>query len=141
MKTIFTSLSISVKTKMRLLKCYIHSILLYGVETWTLNKDLERRLAAFEMWTFRRIGRISWQRKMTNENMCRFLNMPPELIKTIKSRKLQYFSHIKRHNSLCKTVLEGSVNGRRSRGRPPRSWLHDIKEWSGMTGRDCSTRA
>ena len=129
MKSIFTSPSISVKTKIRLLKCYIHSVLLYGVETWTLNKELERRLSAFEMWTFRRIGRISWERKMTNEDVCSLLKVQPELLNTVKKRKLQYFGHTVRHNSLCKSILEGKVEGRRGRGRPPRKWMDDIKEW------------
>ena len=88
MRSIFTSRSISTATKIRLLKCYVHSVLLYGSETWTLNKEMERKISSFEMWTYRRIGRISWKRMMSDEEVCALLKLKRELLVTVKRRKL-----------------------------------------------------
>ena len=107
-KTCFTSMSsilttkhIPFKLRLRLAKCYVYSVLLYGLETWTLNRNLEKKIEAFEMWIFRRLGKISWTAKKTNEEVCAMLNVQPTLLKTIQSRKLKYFGHIKRHYTIC----------------------------------------
>ena len=59
------------------------------------------------------------------------MSMRQELLNTVKSRKLKYFGHIKRHSTICKVILEGDVEGKRHRGRPPRKWNDDIKSWTG----------
>ena len=68
MKSIFINRYIKVYTKINTLKAYLWSVLLYGCECWTLTKDLERRLEAAEMWYIRRIMRISWTKKKSNED-------------------------------------------------------------------------
>ena len=78
---------------------------------------------------------------MSNEEVCALLKVKPELLVTVKRRKLQYFGHIVRHSSLCKTVLEGRVEGKRGRGRPPRKWMDDIKLMSGLSAADCTASA
>ena len=134
-KTCFTSMSsilttkhISFELRLRLTKCYVYSVLLYGSETWTLNRNLEKKIEAFEMWIFRRMGKISWTEKKTNKEVCAMLNIQPTLLKTIQSRKLKYFGHIKRHHTICKEILEGKIEGKRARGRQRRTWLDDIKD-------------
>ena len=67
LKSILTCDHMQISTRTRILKCYVHSVLLYGSETWTLNKELERKINAFEMWPIRRMGRISWKDKKTNK--------------------------------------------------------------------------
>ena len=141
LKNILTSTQTQPSTKLRVLKCYIHSALLYGSETWTLNKNTEKRIEAFEMWTFRRMAKISWTERKTNKEVCDILGVKPSLLNEIKSRKIRYFGHTKRHNSIQKQILEGCVEGRRTRGRPARTWIDDIKSWTGLTAAECNNRA
>ena len=66
MKSILISKQITNKLKLRIARCYVYSILLYGSESWTLNKMMEDKINAFEMWVNRRIGHLSWKEKKTN---------------------------------------------------------------------------
>ena len=117
MKSIFTNRNIKVYTKINTLKAYIWSILLYGCECWTLTKDLERRLEAAEMWYIRRIMRISWTEKKSNEEVMEMAGYKRSLLKTIRKRQLQFFGHINRADGLEKQRLSGKICGNKSRGR------------------------
>ena len=141
LKHILTSYQTQPATRLRILQCYVHSTLLYGSETWTLNKNLEKRIEAFEMWTYRRIAKISWTERKTNKEVCDILELKPTLLNTIKGRKLKFFGHTKRHTTIQKHLLEGKVEGKRPRGRPIRSWLDDVKGWTGLSAAECSTKA
>src|SRR5579871_1765085 len=114
---------------------------MYGSETWTMNKEMENRIDAFEMWIYRRIGRISWKDKKTNKEVLENLGMKRVLLKELKGRQLKYFGYIKRHDSLLKTLLEGKVEGRRDRGSQRYKWESNIKRWSGYSMSECTTRA
>ena len=87
--------------------------LLYCCETWILYLNDIKRLAAFEMWIYRRLGRIPWTETRTNQYVLNHLNVTKSLMKDIKSRKLKYFGHVKRHQNILKSVLEGVTEGRR----------------------------
>ena len=129
MKRILTNQIISGRTRFRLLKCYIWSLFLYGAETWTTKKSTEAQIDAFEMWCYRRMERISWKEMKTNEEVLRDIGMKEKcLLKMIKKRKLAYYGHVRRHNTLQKTILEGSVSGRRGRGRRRTTWTMNIAE-------------
>ena len=69
------------------------------------------RINAFEMWIYRRIGHISWKEKQTNKAVLTKLGMKQELLMEIKISKLKYFGHIKRHDTIIRTILEGKVEG------------------------------
>ena len=90
MKSIFTNRNIRIYTKINTLKTYIWSILLHGCECWTLAKDLERRLEAAEMWFIRRIMRISWTEKKSNDEVMEMAGYKRSLLKTIRKRQLQF---------------------------------------------------
>ena len=90
MKFIFTNRNIKVYTKINTLKAYIWSILLCGCECWTLPKYLERRLEAAEMWYIRRIMRISWTEKKSNEEVMEMAGYKRSLFKTIRKKQLQF---------------------------------------------------
>ena len=141
LSNILTSQSTQLGTRIRLLKCYVHSVLLYGSETWTITKTSERKIKAFEMWTYRRMARISWKERKTNKEVCDALGLETNLLKEMKSRKLKYFGHVKRHTTILKEVMEGKVDGKRARGRPPRQWLDDIREWTGKSAKECTDLA
>ena len=141
MRKVFTSRKISLATKLRLVKCYVYSSLLYCCETWTLYLNDIKRLAAFEMWIYRRLGRIPWTAKRTNQYVLHHLNVTKSLMKDIKSRKLKYFGHVKRHQNILKSVLEGVIEGRRCRGRQRSVWCDNIKGWTGRSVTACSAAA
>ena len=115
MNSILTSKQITNKLKMRIARCYVYSILLYGSESWTLNKMMEDKINAFEMWAYRRMGHISWKEKKTNKAVLEKLGMKQDLLNEVKTRQLKYFGHIKRHDSLLKNILEGRVEGKHSK--------------------------
>ena len=102
-----TSREVSLDTRMRLPKCYIWSTLIYRCETWTLSKTLEKRIEAFEIWTFRRTLKISWENHKTNDEVSTMAKCRRSLLNTIIKRNLQYVGDIPRKNSLQKVLFEG----------------------------------
>ena len=137
MKSILTSKDITFPLRIRLVKCYIYPIILYGSETWTLLKESEKKIEAFEMWMFRTMAKISWKEKIKNEEVLKRLGVQRELTRTMKIKKLIYFGHTIRHDCLPRTVLTGIQEGRRRRGRPRRTWVNDIKDWTGRRLSEC----
>ena len=138
---LLTSKKLSMKLRHRLLVCYVFSVILYGCETWTLTKALMDKIEACEMWFLRRMGKISWKQKMRNEDVLKILKTEKTLLNTIKARKLKFFGHTKRHESLMKNILEGKMEGRRPRGRPRAQWCDNIREWSGHSLAECTRLA
>ena len=114
---------------------------MYGAETWTLTKVLESKIEAFEMWCFRRIGRISWRDKVSNDDVLSKLKTEKQLLQDIQKRKCKYFGHIKRRNNILTTALEGKLNGKRPRGRPRNNWFGDIREWTELSTYECTSMA
>ena len=98
------------------------SVLTYGCESWTLKAESERRIAAFEMKFFRRILKMSYRDHITNISVMQAITEaagPQELLlATVKRRKLQWFGHTTRHNTLAKELLQGTVKDSRKQGRP-----------------------
>ena len=90
MKCIYTNKKISLNTKIRTLKAYVWSILLYGCECWTLTKDTARRLEATEMWFIRRILKILWTERETNEEVLQMAGYSRSLLNTIHERQLKF---------------------------------------------------
>uniref|UniRef100_A0A8D9AW28 Reverse transcriptase domain-containing protein n=1 Tax=Cacopsylla melanoneura TaxID=428564 RepID=A0A8D9AW28_9HEMI len=99
MGAVFKSHNLTLDTKMRLLRCYVFSVLFYGVESWTLNETISNKLNAFEMWLYRRILKIPWTARITNENVLKRMNKNKEIMNTVKARKLQYLGHIMRNEN------------------------------------------
>ena len=129
-------------TKIRILKSIVFPTATYGCEAWTINKSDSKRITAFEMKCYRKILRLSWTEKVTNEEVLRKIGIKsPTLLQNIKKLKLGYFGHIKRHESLEKHIMEAKVEGRRGRGRPMRRWEQDIQEWLGITTAQASRLA
>ena len=112
------------------------SIFLYACETWTITADIERRIQALEMRCFRKLLGISYRDHITNEEVkARIENAigPYEdPLTTVKRRKLKWFGHVIRSSGLAKTILQGTVQGRRRRGRQRKRWEDNIKEWTGL---------
>ncbi|CAG9832009.1 unnamed protein product [Diabrotica balteata] len=119
-----------------MLRCYFFSVLFYGVESWSLNEDMCRKLEASEMWLYRRMLKIPWTDRVTNEEVLRRMNKNREVLTTIKSRKLQFFGHIMRNESryaLLQFILQGKIFGKRVSGRRRTSWLKNLRVWFNTT--------
>ena len=116
------------------MKALVTSVALYGCESWTLSKNLEKKIAAFEMRCFRRLLGIHWRDRRTNGSVLQEIkgkigDFEP-LLDTVKRRKLQWFGHVtRRPGTLAHTVMHGGVDGRRGQGRPRRNWVDDVKIW------------
>ena len=133
---VWRSKDISFPTKMKLYRALVLSTLLYGCESWTMTAETTKRVQSFETKCFRRMLGISWSERKTNDFVraqVTSLDGPQDpLLAIIKRRKLTWFGHVSRHNSLPKTILQGTLEGGRKRGRQQKSWLDNIKEWTRM---------
>jgi hypothetical protein len=109
-KTLFTS-KLDLNLRKKLVKCYIWSIALYVAEMWTLQKVDPKYLESFEMWCWRRMEKISWTDRMTNEEVLHRVKEEWNILHTIKRRKSNWIGHILRRNSLLKHVIEGKLEG------------------------------
>ena len=133
---IWKSRDIKMSTKIKLYRSLVTSIATYGCESWTLTEDTQRRIQAFEMKCFRKILNISYKEHKTNEyvwnEVISHVGKQEPLHTTIRKRKMKWFGHVTRHNSLSKTILQGTVEGGRKRGRQKKSWTDNIKQWTQM---------
>lgn len=99
-----------------------------------MGKRIMQRLEAFEMWIFRRLLKIPWTRRITNENVLRMMGTDRELLQHVKQRKTGYLGHVYRGEKyqLLRLLMEGKIEGRRGLGRRKCSWLKNIREWTGL---------
>ena len=121
--------TISIQTKIRVLKCYVWSILLYGSECWTISKEMEKRLEATEMWFLRRMLAISWTARESNESIMKRMNWKRCLLNTIRYRQLNFTGHVIQKGCLEHQVLCGKISGKRDRGRQRTKYLESINLW------------
>ena len=128
MKGILSNSNISLKTRLNVLKTYIWSTMLYGAETWTISKLMEKRLQAAEMWFYRRMLRISWQDFKTNEEVLRIMKTERKLIGDIKVRQKRFLGHVLRQGGVEKMVLTGKINGKRARGQQRKTYIDNFTE-------------
>ena len=102
---------------------------------------MEAKIEAFEMWSYRRIMRISWKEMKSNAEVVKMVGLKnTELVLSIKKKKLTYYGHVRRHHSLQKLVLEGKVDGKRGRGRRRKSWAGNVSEMTKMRMAQCSVK-
>ena len=136
LKPIWRDNNISLGSKVKLMRSLVISIFLYACESWTLTAELEKRTQAFEMRCYRRLLNISYKDHVTNEEVRRKIHAAigeyDELLTLVKKRKLRWFGHVSRSSGLAKTILQGTVKGKRKRGRQKKRWEDNIKEWTGM---------
>jgi len=101
-------------------------------ECWTLSKNDEMRLDTFEMKGLKKILRVSWTAKKTNERVLNKARVKRELLDTVKARKLAYYGHtiMKQGSCLEKEIMQETMPGARRRGRPRTAWMDNIKTWT-----------
>ena len=124
--------NINLQVKKRILQCFVFPVVKYSSESWTLNKDLGRRINAMEQWCYRRLLKIKWTDKISNEEVLHRMYMEDMfLYNSIKKQKLSFAGHLLR-GSAGETALqipEGRMNSNVAQGRPRRMWIDDVKCW------------
>ena len=118
----------TIRTRMRVLKCYVHPILQYGCKAWTLNVELRRAINAFEMWCLCRMQRISYVTRKTNEEILQQTEQKRELLKNVMKGQLQFFGHVMRKQKLEHVVICGKIRGKRARGRQRLKFMDQLKD-------------
>lgn len=123
-KQLLCSNSLKLETKKALIKSCIWSTALYGSETWTIGKNEEKTINAFETWCWRRMLKIKWTDRVTNEEVLQRAEEERTLLKTLKSRRHSWIGHIIRHNEFVTNIVEGVIPGKKARGRPRLQYLN-----------------
>ena len=127
--SIFRSRDITLPTKVRLVKAMFFPVVMYRCESWTVKKAKCRRINAFELWCWRRLLRVPWIARRSNQSILKEISPGTSLEGMILKLKLQYFGHLmQRVDSLEKTLMLGGIGGRRRRGRQRMSWLDGITD-------------
>ena len=108
---------------------HIFPVVMYGCESWTVKKAERRRIDAFELWYWRRLFRVPWTARRSNQSILKEISPGISLEGMMLKLKLQYFDHLMRRvNSLEKTLMLGGIEGRRRRGRQRMKWLDSITD-------------
>ena len=132
--SIFKSRDITLPTKVRLVKAMVFTVVIYGCESWTVKKAERRRIDAFELWCWRRLLRVPWTGRRSNQSILKEASPGCSLEGLMLSLKLQYFGHLMRRvDSLEKTLMLGGIGGRRRRGQQRMRWLEGITDLMHMS--------
>ena len=132
--SILNSSDITLPTKVRLVKATVFPVVMYGCESWTVRKAECRKIDAFELWCWRRLLRVPWTVRRSNQSILNEISPGFSLEGLMLKLKLQYFGHLmRRSDSLEKTLVLGGIGGRRRRGRQRMKWLDGITDSMGMS--------
>ena len=127
--SIFKSRDITLPTKVRLVKAIVFPVVIYGCESWTIRKAECRRIDGFELWCWRRLLRVPWTARRSNQSTLKAISSDCSLEGMMLKLKLQYFGHLmQRADSFEKTRMLGKIEGRRKRGRQRMRWLDGITD-------------
>ena len=136
---IFKSRDITLPTKVRLVKAMVFPVVMYGCESWTIKKAECRRIDAFEVWCWRRLLRVPWTARRSNQSILKEINPGISLEGMMLKLKLQYFGHLMgRVDSLEKTLMLGGIGDKRRRGRQKMRWLDGITDSMDLSLRELS---
>ena len=126
---ILQSTDITLPSKVHLVKAMVFPVLMYGCESWTVKKAEHQRIDAFELWCWRRLLRVPWTARRSNQSILKEISPGCSLEEMMLKLKLQYFGHLmQRVDSLEKTLMLGGNGGRRRRGQQRMRWLNGITD-------------
>ena len=132
--SILKSRDITLPTKIHLVKAFFFPVVMYGCESWTLKKAEGRRIDAFELWCWRRLLRVPWTARRSNQSILKEISPECSLEGLMLKLKLQYFGHLtRRADSFEKTLMLGKIEGRRRRGRQRTRWLDGVTDSMDMS--------
>ena len=134
LNSLFKSRDISLPTKVHLAKAMVVPVIMYGWESWTVKTAESQRIDAFELWCWRRLLRVHWTARRSNQSILKEISPACSLERLMLKLKLQYFGHLMRKvDSLEKTLMLGGIGGRRRRGRQRMRWLDGITDSMDMS--------
>ena len=132
--SIFKSRDITLPTKVHLVKAMVFPVVMYGCESWTVKNAERRRIDAFEPWCWRRLLRVPWTAKRSNQSILKEISPGYSLEGLMLKLKLQYFGHLmQRADSFKNTLMLGKIEGRRKREQQRMRWLDGITDSMGMS--------
>ena len=132
--SVLKSRDITLLTKVHLVKAMVFPIVMYGCESWTMKKAELRRIDAFVLWCWRRLLRVPWTARRSNQSILKEINPEYSLEGLMLKLKLQYFGHLmKRADLFEKTLMLGKIEGRRRRKRQRMRWLDGITDSMDMS--------
>ena len=127
--SIFKSRDITLPTNVHLVKAMVFPVVMYGCESWTVKKAERQRIDAFELWCWRRLLRVPWTARRSNQSTLKEISLGISLEGMMLRLKLQYFGHLTRRiDSLENTLMLGGIGGKRRRGRQRMRWLDGITD-------------
>ena len=128
------SRDITLPTKVCVVKAMVFPVVMYGRENWTIKKAEPQRIDAFELWCWRRLLRVPWTARRSNQSIIKEISPEHSLEGLMLKLKLQYFGHLmRRTDSLEKTLMLGKIKGRRRRGQQRMRWLDGITDSTDMS--------
>ena len=132
--SVLKSRDITLPTKVRLVKAMVFPVVMVGCESWTVKKAEHRKIDAFELWCWRRLLRVPWTARRSNQSLLKEISPGCSLEGLMLKLKLQYFDHLMgRVDSLEKTLMLGGIGSRRRRGRQRMRWLDGITDSMDMS--------
>ena len=132
--SILKSRDITLLTKVHLVKAMVFPVVMYGCDSWTIKKAEHRRIDAFELWCWRRLLRVPWTTRRSNQSILKEISPGCSLEGIMLKLKLQYFGYLMRRvDSLEKTLMLGGIGGRRRRGWQRIRWLDGITDLMDMS--------
>ena len=127
--SILNSRDVTLPTKVRLVKAMVFPVVVYRCESWTVKKAERQRIDAFEVWCWRRLLRVPWTARRSNQSILKDISPGVSLEGMMLKLKLQYFGHLMRRvDSLENTLMLGGIRGRSRRGRQRMRWLDGITD-------------
>ena len=130
--SIFNSRDVTLPTKVHLVKGMVFPVVMYGSESWTVKKAEHRKIDAFELWCWRRLLRVPWTARRSNQSIIKEINPGCSLEGLMLKLKLQYFGHLmQRADLLEKTTMLGQIEGRKRWGQQRMRWLDGITDSRG----------
>ena len=132
--SIFKSRDITLPTRVGLVKAMVFPVVMYGCESWTVKKAKCRRIDAFELWCWRRLLRVPWTARRSNQSILKEISPGCSFGGLMLKLKLQYFGHLmQRADSFEKTLMLGGIGGRGRRGQQRMRWLDGITDSMDMS--------
>ena len=132
--SILKNRDITLSTKVHLVKAMVFPVVMYGCESWTIKKAERRRIGAFELWCWRRLLRVPWTARRSNQSILKEIGLEYSLEGLMLKLKFQYLGHLKRRaDSLEKTLMLGKIEGGRRRGRQRMRWSDGIADLMDMS--------
>ena len=127
--SIFKSRDFTLPAKVRLVKAMVFPVVMYGCESWTMKKAEHQRIDAFQLWCWRRLLRVPWTARRSNQSILKEISPGCLLEGLMLKLKLLYFGHLmQRADSFEKTLMLGNIEGKRGKGRQRMRWLDCITE-------------